>query len=72
MAQASLPDYYKYRAPVSHYTHSHNCREPVVRTAVGSFVRKFLGKSVAPVSGWDYLISFGFYSWFGALALLGY
>jgi hypothetical protein len=28
-----------------------------VRTAVGSFVRKFLGKSVAPVSGWDYLIS---------------
>jgi hypothetical protein len=41
-----------------------------VCTAVGSFVCNFLGKSVALVSGWDYLINFGYF--YGALALLGY
>jgi hypothetical protein len=33
-----------------------------VRTTVGSFMHKFLEEGVAPVSGWDYLIIFGFYS----------
>ena len=43
--QLEWPVHYKYRVPVS-LLHTLRIAEPVVRTAVGSFVRRSLGKVV--------------------------
>ena len=64
-------EYYKYRAPVSHLTHFSKLQRAVFAHCSPTVLCANPGEGVAPVLGWDYLISLvSIFAWCISLAWL--